>query len=186
MRDIRPSGNFNNKVSRGFPQARPSTSPCDVRLGSKAGRNEIDGEALAVLSHPIPALADKILARLHRKALKRAAHFRQLNTDAQHDLRIGLKKLRYAAEFLLPLYATHAPAKRYVARLARVQASLGRARDISNTRILLDAIRQDDRPPLHLAIGAVIGWQARDQIAVAKTLRKRWRRFKATPAFWGR
>jgi len=149
-------------------------------------RNEIDSEALAVLSQPMPTLADKILARWHRKALKRGAHFRQLNTDAQHDLRIDLKKLRYAAEFLLPLYATHAPAKRYVARLARLQASLGRARDISNTRILLDAIRQDDRPPLHLAIGAVIGWQARDQIAVAKTLHKRWRRFKATPAFWGR
>jgi triphosphatase len=149
-------------------------------------RNEIDSEALAVLSQPMPTLADKVLARLHRKALKRGAHFRRLNTDAQHDLRIDLKKLRYAAEFLLPLYATHAPAKRYVARLARVQANLGRARDISNTRILLDAIRQDDRPPLHLAIGAVIGWQARDQIAVAKTLRKRWRRFKATPAFWGR
>ena len=33
MRDIWLSGNFNNKVSRGFPQARPSTSPCDVRLG---------------------------------------------------------------------------------------------------------------------------------------------------------
>jgi hypothetical protein len=32
MRDIRPSGNFNNKVSRGFPQARRSTSFCDVRL----------------------------------------------------------------------------------------------------------------------------------------------------------
>ena len=30
MRDIWPSGN--NKVSRGFPQARPSTSPCVVRL----------------------------------------------------------------------------------------------------------------------------------------------------------
>jgi triphosphatase len=49
-----------------------------------------------------------------------------------------------------------------------------------------DAIRQPDQPELHLAIGAVAGWQARDQIAVAKTLRKRWRRFKATPAFWGR
>ena len=71
-------------------------------------------------------------------------------------------------------------------RLARLQASLGRARDIASTRILLDAIRQDDQPALHLAIGAVAGWQARDQIAVAKTLRKRWRRFKATPAFWGR
>jgi len=60
------------------------------------------------------------------------------------------------------------------------------ARDIATTRILLDAIRQADQPELHLAIGAVAGWQARDQIAVAKTLRKRWRRFKATPAFWGR
>ena len=36
MRDIRPSGNFNNKLSRGFPQARRSTSPCDVRLGVKS------------------------------------------------------------------------------------------------------------------------------------------------------
>ena len=88
-------------------------------------RNEIDSEALAVLSQPMPTLADKILARLHRKALKRGAHFRQLNIDAQHDLRIDLKKLRYAAEFFLPLYAAHAPAKRYVRRLAKVQASLG-------------------------------------------------------------
>jgi triphosphatase len=149
-------------------------------------RNEIDSEALAVLSQPMPTLADKILARWHRKALKRGAHFRQLNIDAQHDLRIDLKKLRYAAEFFLPLYATHAPAKRYVSRLARIQTSLGRARDIASTPILLDAIRQDDQPALHLAIGAVAGWQARDQIALAKTLRKRWRRFKATPAFWSR
>jgi triphosphatase len=149
-------------------------------------RNEIDSEALALLSQPMPALADRILARWQRKALKRGAHFRQLNIDAQHDLRIDLKKLRYAAEFFLPLYATHAPAKRYVRRLARVLASLGRARDIASSRILLDAIRQDDPPALHLAIGAVAGWQARDRIEVAKTLRKRWRRFKATPAFWGR
>src|SRR5258706_6340398 len=149
-------------------------------------RNEIDSESLAVLSEQIPPLADKILSRLHRKALKRGARFRRLNIGAQHNLRIDLKKLRYAAEFLSPLYATHAPAKRYVKRLAKLQASLGRARDIASTRILLDAIRQDDQPALHLAIGAVAGWQARNQIAVAKTLRKRWRRFKATPAFWGR
>ena len=147
-------------------------------------RNEIDSDALAVL--PMPTLADKILARLHWRALKRGAHFRQLATDAQHALRIDLKKLRYAAEFFLPLYATHAPAKRYVARLAELQNSLGRARDIASTRTLLDAIRRDDQPALHLAIGTVTGWQARDQIAVAKTLRKRWRRFKAAPAFWGR
>jgi triphosphatase len=153
---------------------------------SRGWRNEIDSEALAVLSQPMPTLADKILARLHRKALKRGAHFRQLNTNAQHVLRIDIKKLRYAAEFFLPLYPAHAPAKRYVKRLAGLQVSLGRARDIATTRILLDAIRQDDQPALRPALGAVIGWQARDQIAVAKTARKRWRRFKATPSFWRR
>ena len=99
---------------------------------------------------------------------------------------IDLKKLRYAAEFFLPLYSAHGPAKRYVKRLTGVQASLGRARDIASSRPLLDAIRQDDQPALQLAIGAVAGWQARDQITVSKTLRKRWRRFKATPTFWGR
>jgi len=73
-----------------------------------------------------------------------------------------------------------------VARLARLQNSLGRACDIASTRTLLGSIGQDDQAALHLAIGTVTGWQARDQIEVAKTLRKRWRRFKATPAFWGR
>jgi inorganic triphosphatase YgiF len=149
-------------------------------------RNEIDSEALAVLSQPMLTLADKILARLRRKALKHGAHFRQLGTEAQHDLRIDLKKLRYAAEFFLPLYAAHAPAKRYVSRLARLQDSLGRACDITSTRALIDAIRQDDQGAFQLAIGAVAGWQARDRIAVTKTLRKRWLRFKTTPAFWGR
>ena len=149
-------------------------------------RNEIDSEALAVLSQPMPTLSDKILTRLHRKAFKRGAHFRQLNADAQHDLRIDLKKLHYAAELFSPLYAAQAPAKRYVSRLTRLKASLGRTRDIASTPILLDAIRQDDQPALQLAIGAVAGWQARDRIAVAKSLRRRWRRFKATPAFWSR
>ena len=149
-------------------------------------RNEINSEALVVLSQPMPAVAGKILSRLHRKALKRGSHFRQLNIDAQHDLRIDLKRLRYAAEFFLPLYSAHGPAKRYVKRLTGVQAGLGRARDIASSRPLLDAIKQDDQPAFHLAIGAVVGWQARDRIAVKKTLRKRWRRFKGTPTFWGR
>ncbi len=149
-------------------------------------RNEIESEALAVLSQPMPTLADKILARWHHKVLKRGAHFRRLDADAQHDLRIDLKKLRYAAEFFSPLYADRARAKRYVARLARLQNSLGRARDIANISALLDTIGQDNRPALRFAVGAMTGWRARDQIAVAKKLRQRWRRFKATSAFWGR
>jgi triphosphatase len=149
-------------------------------------RNEIDSEALATLSQPMPKLADKILTRLHRKALRRGAHFRQLDAGTQHDLRIDLKKLHYAAELFSPLYAAQAPAKRYVTRLTRLKASLGRVRDIASTRILLDTISQDNQPALQLAIGAVAGWQARDRIALTKTLRRKWRRFKTAPPFWSR
>ncbi|MHC2338366.1 CYTH and CHAD domain-containing protein [Bradyrhizobium sp. USDA 4454] len=152
----------------------------------RSWRNEIDSDALAILSQPMPLLADRILQRLHRKTLKRGAGFRRLDIHAQHNLRINLKKLRYAAEFFLPLYAVHAPAKRYVKRLARLQNSLGRVCDIGSTRVLLHTIAQDDQPALHLGIGAMAGWLARDQIAVTKALRKSWRRFKATPVFWDR
>ena len=170
--------------------ADPRCSRFLLSLGNlverRGWRNEVDSEALALLSQPMPALADKILTRLHRKAIKRGAHFRRLDVGAQHDLRIDLKKLRYAAEFFLPLYASQTPAKRYVKRLVDLQASLGRARDIASARMMLHAIREEDRPELRVAFGVVVGWQARDQIAVAKTLRKRWRRFKTTSAFWGR
>jgi inorganic triphosphatase YgiF len=152
----------------------------------RSWRNDIDSDALAVLSQPMPALADKILARQQRKVRKRGTHFRQLDTAARHSLRIQLKRLRYAAEFFLPLYTGHAPAKRYVARLATLQKNLGRVCDIASIRGLLGSVRQDDQAALHLAIGTITGWQARDEIAAAKTLRKKWRRFRATPAFWGR
>jgi triphosphatase len=152
----------------------------------RSWRNEVDSDALAALAQPIQLLADKILTRSHRKALKRGERFRRLDNDAQHNLRIDLKQLRYASEFFLPLYAGHASVKRYVARLSKLQSSLGRARDIVTGRSLLDAIMQEGQPELHLPIGAVAGWQARDRIAVAKTLRSRWRRFKSMPAFWGR
>jgi triphosphatase len=152
----------------------------------RSWRNDVDSDALAVLSQPMPALAEKILARLQRKALKRGAHFRQLDTAARHGLRIELKKLRYASEFFLPLYAGHAPAKRYLARLAGLQKSLGHVCDSASIRGLLGSIRQDDQAALHLAIGTVIGWQVRDEIAAEKTLRKKWRRFKTTRSFWNR
>jgi triphosphatase len=148
-------------------------------------RTEVSSETLATLTEPASTLAVRVLARLHRKALKEGAHFGRLAPEARHDLRITLKKLRYAAEFFLPIFAGHAPAKRYVARLAKLQDALGHANDSTATRSLLDmAGRAESTPDLHRASGALIGWLARDQLVVAKSLRKLWREFKATPGFW--
>lgn len=148
-------------------------------------RNELDGRPLVVLTEVAPAFAERVLARLHRKALRRGAHFIRLSPTERHKLRIALKKLRYAAEFFQMVYANAPTLKRFLRNLSHLQDTLGHDNDVTTTQPLLHALTGDPiAPELHRAIGVVIGWQARDRIAVHKTLRKHWRRFKDMPVFW--
>jgi inorganic triphosphatase YgiF len=154
-------------------------------IACRGWRNELDDRPLAVLVEPASTMANRVLARLHRKALKDGAHFARLQPEARHSLRITLKKLRYAAEFYQGLYDKDAAARQYIGGLAKLQDALGHDNDATMTRPLLATIARDPvAPEVQRSIGAIIGWQARDRIAVHKTLRKHWRRFKATPAFW--
>lgn len=146
-------------------------------------RTDTGAEAQAALSQPAITFAKQSLTRLHRRALKAGAHFRKLDPAARHDLRVSLKTLRYAAEFFLPLYAERAGAKRYLAQLSGLQESLGRDSDNMATGRLLKTIEANE-PELVRAVGAVIGWYARDHTVVAKTLRRRWHRFKTRPVYW--
>jgi inorganic triphosphatase YgiF len=148
-------------------------------------RMEVPSEALETLTEPASALAVRVLERLHRKALKKGANFARLEPEARHDLRVTLKKLRYATEFFLPVFDAQAAPKRYIARLSKLQDALGHANDSTATRSLLSMAGQADATAdVHRAAGALIGWVARDQLAVDKSLRKRWREFKTTPPFW--
>jgi triphosphatase len=148
-------------------------------------RTEVPSETLGTLMEPAATLAVRVLGRLHRKALKEGAHFARLQPEARHDLRVTLKKLRYAAEFFLPAFSKQPSAKRWVTRLARLQDALGNANDGTVTRSLLRVTAQTEfAPDVHRAAGAALGWLARDQLVAAKSLRKHWREFKATPCFW--
>jgi inorganic triphosphatase YgiF len=151
----------------------------------RSWRTEIPSDALETLAEPASALAVRALERLHREALKKGAGFRHLQPEARHDLRVTLKKLRYGAEFFLPIFVRQAPARRYLARLSKLQDALGHANDSSATRSLLSVAGQAvSTPEFQRAAGALIGWVARDQLAVDGSLRKQWRGFKATPGFW--
>jgi inorganic triphosphatase YgiF len=151
----------------------------------RSWRTEVPSEALDALTEPASGLAVRVLERLHRKAVKKGAHFARLEPEARHDLRVTLKKLRYAAEFFLPVFAGQASAKRYVARLSMLQDALGHANDSAGMQSLLRvAVQAAPTLDVHRAAGALIGWVARDQLAVARSLRKRWREFKTTSGFW--
>ena len=65
-----------------------------------------------------------LLERRHAKVERRGQHFRSLDHDELHQLRIAIKKLRYAAGFLRPAFASEG-AKAYI---EATSAPAGRAR----------------------------------------------------------
>jgi len=140
---------------------------------------------MAVLAEPVEGFAARVLARSHRKSLRGGRHFAKLEPEARHQLRLSLKKLRYATEFFLPLYSERPAARKYLARLEKLQEALGAANDAATTQPLLARLRDDgQRPDLHFAAGAVLGWQRRHQVEAGRKLLKRWRRFEAATPFW--
>jgi len=166
----------------------PRTTRFQLLLGQwierRGWRTEIPAEALSVLSEPACVLAARLLTRLHSRVLKRGSHLRRLDAAARHQLRVRLKGLRYACEFFLPLWPGGS-AEHFVGRLAKLQTTLGADSDAEATRPLLHAVGQAaPEPELHRAIGALIGWQARDRLLSLQRLRRRWRRLRATAPFW--
>ncbi|CAD5254052.1 Inorganic triphosphatase YgiF, contains CYTH and CHAD domains [Bosea sp. 62] len=169
--------------------ANPQTSRFLLSFGAlierRGWRSGLPSEAMAVLAEPADDFAGRVLARTHRQALKRGRGFGSLRPEGRHELRLALKKLRYTAEFFLPLH-DGAAARRYLARLSRLQEALGLANDAATTQHLLAELRGGKAPgsDLHFAAGAIHGWQSRHTIEAGRKLKRRWRRFEAASPFW--
>jgi len=88
--------------------------------------------AADVLPAPAQQLADAVADRLqrwHRRVVRAARRYEELDDVARHTLRKRVKRLRYAVEFVAALFKGKAVA-RYLALLAPVQDSLGRYNDL--------------------------------------------------------
>ncbi|RZS79275.1 inorganic triphosphatase YgiF [Phyllobacterium myrsinacearum] len=151
----------------------------------RSWRNDIASEDLRILTEPLGQFAARVLDRVERQVRRRGHGFRHLHADARHRLRLGLKRLRYAAEFFLPLYSSRPVTAKYIKRLARLQDLLGEANDIKSAHELMDTLDHDSLgAEANRAVGAIIGWQGHRQAAGGKQLIGRWRAFKDTAPFW--
>jgi triphosphatase len=171
--------------------ATPRSGRFQLALGAwieqRGWRHDVSSDNLAALAAPVLAFANAALIKRHDKVLKRGRHFKRLPIAARHDLRLAAKKLRYTADFFLPLFDQQASAKRYARRLSRLQDRLGRYNDAAGTRQLmaqlpLDAMSADSRQ----ALGAVLGWQACWLRYGENDLRAAWREFRDAPRPWSR
>ena len=152
-------------------------------IESRGWRNELPSGSLALLLEPATEFAGRVLSRLHRKALQRGAHFRHLDAEGRHQLRIALKKLRYATEFFHSL--RDRSDGHYLTCLATLQDALGHDNDAATTQPFLYALSLHPvMPEVQRTIGALMGWQARDRIAVQTVLRRQWQQFKAIKPAW--
>jgi CHAD domain-containing protein len=138
------------------------------------------------LAAPVPEFAEGALSKRWKKVGKRAHGLENLDADQRHELRKELKKLRYAVEFLSPLF----PRKRvdrFVKSLKKLQTVFGELNDSATVKAMFTRmeVRCAGDPGAQRAIGWVVGAsQARADYgwAGAKGL---WRKLKDTGLFWG-
>ncbi len=114
----------------------------------------IDGAADDTLA----AFAAGRLKRLRKKVLALAAAASIEDPVSLHQLRIGIKRLRYALEFFAPLAAGKS-LRRLLQQLGLLQDELGQLNDLANAGLLLMHCAGDD-PRLREAVSLVGGWHA--------------------------
>lgn len=131
----------------------------------------------AARDRPIAAHAAAELDRRWRKVRRRSRGLRRLAPEARHEVRIEIKKLRYAAEFFASLFEEAGGVKRRktaLATLATLQETLGDLNDI--------AVGEEEA-----ATGALAALQSEQAARVGPLLaeaRNAVRRFRDLEPFW--
>ena len=140
-------------------------------IHSRGWRNELQSQSLAVLMETAHDFASRTLAQLHRKVVRKGAHFRHLRPEDRHQVRIALKKLRYTAEFFRHSQRENDQIPAFLASIAKLQDALGHDNDAAMTAPLLSTLERNELAQgVQRSIGLIMGWQARDRLAEAQVL----------------
>jgi triphosphatase len=139
---------------------------------------------------PATQLAERMLDHRMAQAKRRARKLEKLSESKRHQLRIGLKKLRYTAEFFAPLYDQD-PVARFVKRLSGMQDVLGVLQDVVVARTTLERLVEIDdgmslvpQTSLSFAAGMVYGWHLESAAHTWENAVKRWKKFVKAEPFW--
>lgn len=145
-----------------------------------------DAQAQARRTEPVRRMADRVMESRHTEAETVGRDFAALTPEARHELRIDIKKVRYAAEFFSSLYDKAATA-RYLRVLKGLQDVLGTANDIVVARALMARLvhraGKHDRVRLAYASGLVIASQPQVETTEGDAMAA-WEAFRTVNAFW--
>jgi triphosphatase len=141
---------------------------------------------------PVRALARALFEDRSKKAQRRLKKFEELEAEERHQLRIAVKKLRYAGEFFAGVFPKRAKARsRYLAILKELQDTLGELNDWAVheqiARSLVDGKPQRGKAVSRnvvFALGLVRGHEGASIARLMAAAAKSRKRLAAAPRFW--
>ena len=152
-------------------------------IEARAWHVDADAKMIERRAWSIENFAGKTLKRRQKKALAAGKDFSTLTTEQRHDLRIALKKLRYAAEFFAPLF-NKKTLKPILTSAKNLQNDLGHLNDVAVAEGLLDALpAKSGQHDLSKAKGMILGWHMRHGETVERQIQEDWERFAEQPIF---
>jgi len=195
---------FTRRRLKGHRRAQDATQSARFRnllietgewIETGAWRNPQEPATGARLATPVEEYTAGLLSRRTKKIKRRAALMSELTFEQLHDLRIQIKKLRYASEFFVTAYPGRKAGRRFKkfrASLAELQASLGAINDIVTRRELCREVVAGPSPNLSAelnhhrsyAAGLIMGDQQAQMQTMLDQSRKTYRRFSRAKPFW--
>jgi CHAD domain-containing protein len=143
----------------------------------------------ARLFAPIRPFAITTLNKAHGDVYAAGRKFAQLTVVQRHDMRIKVKRLRYASDFFSSLFPRKAVAD-YNVHLAELQESLGYLNDVAVAEELVERIcttvASKDSLECRAAGGVVIGWHSHAMAESEERLLRSVKDFIAAKPYWKR
>jgi triphosphatase len=138
----------------------------------------------AARAEPLARFARRSLDRLHARLLKRARKIDWRDAPRRHEVRIAVKRLRYACDFFAPCFP-HQAVSPLLRALSALQDTLGELNDVAVARGLLDELApKDAAPKLRQAASQVrAGLAAREREVIA-SLENDWPAFVRKQPYW--
>lgn len=146
---------------------------------------------------PLAPFAVKALDQRRRKLERLGKGLKRQDAETRHQVRIEAKKLRYAAEFFLPLFDGKARRQRahaYLDALKTVQEDLGDLNDLAQAQLLTEQLATRaagtksgarTRGELIFAAGMEAGRRQAMTAKAVKAAARSFGRFQKAEPFWG-
>ena len=164
------------------------TLPAAVAVADGTERDDTERPELQRQKTAIRRFAAGMLDRRHRAVLAIGGRPSALDPEARHELRIAVKKLRYAAESFAGLHAGKAEkaAGAYLAAMARLQQSLGILNDMETAARLVAGGRGSpfDGALDESGLALLAGWRLGVCAATIDDADRAWTRFRDAGRFW--